>query len=134
MCFVAAVGVVGVVVGGIIAINYSDYSDHSERRWKKAKAKLKKIDRSKENLEDLIRDELSAFMTSHGLDGKLPEWKAEESNLMSFDSEFTQIDAIMKNKIKNKIASDLHKEIEADMATIRELDKLIVKINKVTLM
>lgn len=136
-------GVIGVVGAAVIShSNYSrysryrdhsDYSDAAEQRRRKIEAKTNDLQRSKVRLKEYIDEAINALKEKHQLEIETTSWPAEQAKFIDFSQDYGVYEDKLKEKVKKDLAAELAAEIRQDENDIKEIDKIIMRINKIKL-
>lgn len=139
--------VVGALIGGGAAIgaaihsNYSryrdyhsNYSDAAERNRLTREAKLRELDKSKQRMQDYVNGEIQRLKNEEGiLHQGFKKWSVEEAEWQTFFSDYGQYHDDLTKTIKSRIEKQLLKDIADDEQMIRDIDAVIIKINRIQL-
>jgi len=139
MAFIAGVVVVGGVIGAVAHSNYSRYSRHSdygdaaERKRLQREAKQVELNQAKQRLQEYVNSEIQRLQSEYKLNQNIKPWNVNQATLQSFSTDYEQYHNDIKKTIKIQLENQLQNDIAQDEQAIRDIDTVILKINRIQL-
>jgi len=114
--------------------DHSSYSDYNERKKElEQENKKEEFDKSKEDLKKYVNNQIEKMIDNNELDNIKANFDVDESEFESFDDDFKNFDEGIQKQIKKNLNKEIEANIKEDVRIIKDIDELILKINKINL-
>ncbi len=132
--FIGGGAAVGVLSGTTYEDHSASYSDYAERKKKATLEEQKKLfEMEKKDFNRHLIKTLQGFKDEYDLKFDISDIKGGIIDFNSFETEIGHKKKVITQEIHYRLSNDLKKAIRAEKAIIKEIDDLILKVEKIRL-